>query len=178
VEEIGPATGGRFAFFGYSFGALLAFETARLLRRQGIRPERLMVAALKAPGLPLRRKPIHHLPEDEFAGEIRKFCGTPDSVLENRQLMNLVLPAIRADFTAYETYRYSEEAPLDCPITAMGGAGDASVAPDELTAWSNETSAGFATRIFPGDHFFLNSARRLLTWTIVQELLPSLRAAS
>jgi medium-chain acyl-[acyl-carrier-protein] hydrolase len=85
----------------------------------------------------------------------------------------LVLPAIKADFAAYETYRYSAEAPLDCPITAMGGTKDPSVSPHELKAWGEQTSIGFATRLFPGDHFFIHSARQLLTWTIAQELLPA-----
>jgi medium-chain acyl-[acyl-carrier-protein] hydrolase len=178
AAEIVPLIDGPFAFFGYSFGALLAFETARLLRRRGIAPDRLMVAALKAPHLPLRRKPIHDLPDSEFAVKIRDFRGTPDAVLQNAELMNLLLPAIRADFTAYETYRYAPEAPLACAITAMGGARDSSMSLDELAAWGEHTSAGFATHVFPGDHFFLHSARQLLPWTIVQELLRPFRAAS
>lgn len=177
ADQIVPVIRGPFALFGYSFGALLAFETARLLRRQGISPDRLIVAALKAPHLPLRRKPIHDLPNGEFAAEIRKFHGTPDAVLQNAELMSLVLPAIKADFTAYETYRYTAEESFDFPVTAMGGAKDSSVSPDELAQWSEHTSAGFTTHVFPGDHFFLNSARQLLTWTIVRELLPALRAA-
>lgn len=172
VHEIAPLIHGPFALFGYSFGALLAFETARKLRRKGFAPERLMIAALKAPHLPLRRKPIHHLPDSLLADEIRRFSGTPEAVLENPELMNLLLPAIRADFTAYERYRYRAEAPLDCPTTAMRGATDASVSSDELAEWSQHTSAVFTRHVFPGGHFFLHSARRLLTWTIVQDLLP------
>lgn len=178
AAEIGPGMEGPYAFFGYSFGALLAFETARVLRRHGTGPDRLMVAALKAPHLPLGRKPIHALPDREFADEIRNFHGTPDAVLQNKELMSLVLPAIKADFTAYETYTYSAEAPLDCPIIAMGGAQDASVSPRELAAWGEQTSAGLATRLFPGGHFFIHTARQLLTWTIAQELRQPLRLAS
>jgi len=178
AAEIVPLIDGPFALFGYSFGALLAFETARLLRRQGNAPDRLMVAALKAPHLPFRRKPIHDLPDLEFAEKIRNFHGTPEAVLRNAELMNLLLPAIRADFTAYETYRYVAEAPLDCPITAMGGARDSSTPLDELAAWGEQTRGRFATHVFPGDHFFLHSARQLLPWTIAQELLPALRKAS
>ncbi len=178
AAEILPGIEGPFAFFGYSFGALLAFETARVIRRQGTGPTRLMVAALKAPQLPLGRKPIHDLPDREFAEEIRKFRGTPDAVLQNDELMSLVLPAIKADFTAYETYRYSAEAPLHCPILAMGGTKDPSVSPDELAAWGEQTAARFETRFFPGDHFFIHSARQLLTWTIAQEMQPALRLAS
>ncbi len=178
AAEIAAGIEAPFALFGYSFGALLAFETARILRRSGVLPERLIIAALKAPHLPLRRKPIHQLPEPSFAEEIRRFHGTPAEVLENRELMTLLLPSIRADFTAYESYRYQPEPPLGCPITAMGGAHDASVSPAELAAWSEHTSVGFSQRIFPGGHFFIHSAKPLLTWTIAQDLLPPFRAAS
>jgi medium-chain acyl-[acyl-carrier-protein] hydrolase len=177
VTQIEPALQGPFAFFGHSFGALLAFETARLLRRRhGLLPERLMVAALKAPQIPLLRKPIHVLPDSEFAAEIRKFHGTPEAVFENPELMNLVLPAVKADFTAYETYHYSVDLPLECPITAMKGIGDPSVPSHELAAWREQTSRDFASRMFPGGHFFLNEVRSLLTWAIVRELLPALPA--
>ncbi len=178
ANEIASQSESPIALFGYSFGALLAFETARRLRRAGVLPHRLIIAALKAPHLPLRRKPIHQLPESSFTEEIRRFHGTPSAVLENAELMNLLLPSIRADFTAYESYRYETEPPLECPITAIGGANDASVSPAELAAWSEHTSAGFGQRIFPGGHFFMHNSRPLLTWTIAQELLPRFRAAS
>jgi len=177
ADQIVPQIRGPFAFFGYSFGALLAFETARRLRGQGLSPERLIVAALKAPHLPLRRKPIHDLPDHEFAAEIRDFRGTPDAVLQNAELMKLVLPAIKADFHAYENYRYQAGEPFDFPITAMGGARDTTVSSDELAAWSVHTCAAFAKHVFPGDHFFLNTERQLVTWTITRELRASLRAA-
>ena len=177
AREILPIIRGPFALFGYSFGSLLAFETARLLRHRGISPDRLLVAALKAPHLPLARKPIHGLPDDEFAAEIRKFRGTPEAVLQNTELMNLLLPAIKADFTAYETYRYTAEEAFAFPITAMRGAKDPSVSQEELMAWSKHSCSGFSSHVFPGDHFFVNSSRQLITWTIVQELLSALFAA-
>jgi medium-chain acyl-[acyl-carrier-protein] hydrolase len=169
--ELLPAcTGGPFAFFGYSFGALLAFETARALRKAGVIVDHLVVAALKAPHLPIRRKQIHSLSDAEFAGELRQFRGTPEAVLRNPELMDLVLPSIRADFRAYETYVHQSDAPLECPITAMGGTRDTSVSSDELSAWAEHSSGPFEARMFPGDHFFLNSSRRLLTWTIAEAL--------
>ncbi len=178
AAEILPCIDGPFAFFGYSFGALLAFETARALRTAGAAPDHLVVAALKAPHLPVRRKPIHSLPDNDFAGELRKFRGTPDAVLRDPELMSLVLPGIRADFCAYETYVHEPHGPLECPMTAMGGIRDASVSLDELEAWRDHTSGPFGIRMFPGDHFFLHSARRLLTWTLAQELRPALSMAS
>jgi medium-chain acyl-[acyl-carrier-protein] hydrolase len=177
ASEIAPAIRGPFAFFGYSFGCLLAFETARLLRSRGLTPEHLVVAALAAPQLTRRGRRIHDLPPKEFEDEIRKLKGTPEPVLRNPELMELVLPKIRADFAAYETYEYQRQAALACPISVMGGASDGSATPAELEAWGEHSSGGFRVRIFPGDHFFIHTAPRLLTWAILQDLLGPLRKA-
>src|SRR5262245_6312207 len=48
-----------FAMFGYSLGALMAFEWCRAIRRRsGREPLRLIVAACAAPHLPPRHEPI------------------------------------------------------------------------------------------------------------------------
>lgn len=173
VEEISPTIDGPFALFGCSFGALVAFETARALRIRGFTPDHLIVAALKAPHLPMRRKPIHGLSNVEFTEQLARFCGTPAPVLRNPELMELVLPAIRADFQAYESYEHQVSTPLACPVIAMGGTRDACVLPDELDAWRAHTTGPFSIRMFSGDHFFVHSARRMLTWALAQVLSPT-----
>ena len=177
AAEIERAADAPFALFGYSFGSLVAFETARLLRRRGSMPSNLMVAALRPPQLPHRGRRIHEMPVHEFAAELRKLKGTPDAVLGNPELMSLVLPAIRADFQAYETYRYHEQEPLECPISVIGGIADPSASQADLIAWSEQTSGSFRMRMLPGDHFFIHSARGLLIWAILQDLLEPLRVA-
>src|SRR5207253_6252727 len=104
--------------------------------------------------------------------------GTPEAVLQNPELMDLVLPRIQADFCAYETYDYRSEEPLACPISVMGGVSDSSVCRSELQAWSAHTSQDFRVRLFPGDHFFIHSARGLVMWAIRQDLATPLRKAS
>jgi medium-chain acyl-[acyl-carrier-protein] hydrolase len=177
AAEIERTAGEQFALFGYSFGSLVAFETARLLRRRGLMPSNLTVAALRAPQIPHRGRRIHEMPVGEFTGELRRLKGTPEAILGNAELMSLVLPAIRADFQAYETYRYREQEPLECPISVMGGIADPSASQAELVAWSEQTSATFRLRMMPGDHFFIHSARSLIVWAILQDLLEPLRVA-
>jgi medium-chain acyl-[acyl-carrier-protein] hydrolase len=89
--------------------------------------------------------------------------GTPDEVLQNDEILELLLPALRADFAVCEEYVYLPDAPLDCTISAFGGHSDPEVTEEALGAWREQTRGAFALQLFEGDHFFLHSARdRLL----------------
>jgi medium-chain acyl-[acyl-carrier-protein] hydrolase len=163
ADTLHPHLGRPFAFFGHSLGALAAFELTRALRRRGDpSPERLIVSGHSAPHLPLRRKSMHALPEDEFRAELRRLNGTPAAVLDNDELMRALTPTLRADMAVAETYAPADEPPLDCPILAVGGAKDAIAPPPDLDAWRRYTRAAFELRLLPGDHFFLQSHRPLL----------------
>lgn len=149
-----------FTFFGHSLGALISFEVALRLRAQvELSPVHLFVSGCRAPHLPSSSRPIHALPDAEFVEEIRRLGGTPNEVLQNADIMQLLLPMLRADFAAYETYTYEAAQPLDCPISALGGWHDRETTQDELAAWQDHTGAQFQLHMFPGDHFFLRHAR-------------------
>lgn len=165
-----------YALFGHSMGALISFELARAIRRAGVRPPlRLIVSGRRAPQLPDLRPPTYHLPEGEFIAELRRLQGTPEAVLQNEELLHLVLPLLRADFALCETYTYKPEAPLACPITALGGLQDSDVSREDTAAWSKQTtSAAFRLRFFAGDHFYLHKEQVPLLRIITQDLLNDL----
>jgi medium-chain acyl-[acyl-carrier-protein] hydrolase len=170
-QALQPYLNRPFALFGHSMGALISFELARhLAQTYGQSPTRLLVSGFRAPHLPDPEPPIYHLPEAEFVEEIRRFNGTPEAVLQNAELMELMLPILRADFTITETYTYTDAPPLDCPISAFGGLQDGVVSQEHIDPWSIHTRGDFALHMFPGNHFFLHSARPLLLWSIAQEL--------
>ena len=171
AEALVPLLDKPFAFFGHSLGALVGFELARQLRRQsGIQPVRLFVSADRAPQIPSRYGPIHALPEADFLVELGRLNGIPEKVLEDAELMQIMLPIIRADVAVYETYAYASEPPLDCPISGFGGLQDQRVSRADLEAWREQTSAFFSLRMFPGDHFYLNTAQSPLLQLLSQEL--------
>jgi medium-chain acyl-[acyl-carrier-protein] hydrolase len=150
-----------YAFFGHSLGALIAFELARALRRSGRPgPTHLFASAHRAPQCPNPHPDMRHLADGPFVDEIRRrYGGIPQAVLEHPELMALMLPCLRADFTVFETYRYADERPLECPISAFGGESDDYVRRDALEAWSTQTTGGFWLRMVPGDHFFVQGRR-------------------
>jgi len=149
-----------FALFGHSMGAVICFELARLLRRQlGIVPVHLFISARPAPQFPHRRPLLSPLRDEQFVAEIRqRYNGIPGEVLQDPELMELLLPVLRADVEMLETYDYLPGPLLCCPITAFGGQQDTETPFDELTGWREQTNARFRTRVLPGDHFFVRSA--------------------
>jgi medium-chain acyl-[acyl-carrier-protein] hydrolase len=171
AEALAPHLDKPFAFFGHSMGALISFDLARTLRdRHGITPVRLFVSGCRAPHLKRKRPPTYNLSEAEFVHELRSLNGTPRELLDSPDLMRLLLPLLRADFEASETYAYVPGAPLDCPIHAFGGTDDPEVDRREIREWCEQTVAEFSLKMFPGDHFFLHSARPLLLDALAQQL--------
>jgi medium-chain acyl-[acyl-carrier-protein] hydrolase len=160
-----------FAFFGHSMGALLCFELTRLLHKQGYPyPKHLFLSGYRAPHLRADRPPIHNLSEPEFIEEVRRLEGTPENVLVNVELRELIFPALRADFQAIETYRYQPGLPLDCPITVFGGLQDRGVSITTLESWRQYTIDKFRLQLFSGNHFFLHEAQSQLIQEIHQQL--------
>jgi surfactin synthase thioesterase subunit len=161
-----------FVFFGYSLGALIAFETIRALRRAGFAvPRHFFVAASMAPHVKHADKPmIHRLPDERFYEGLRRYEGIPEALLANTEFMALMIPMLRADFEVLETYHFADEPLLNVPISAYGGLSDPEIGPDAIVAWNEQTAASFTVQFFPGDHFFLRTATKPLLAAVAREL--------
>jgi len=172
AQVLAPDLDKPFAFFGHSLGAFTAFEMMRQLRRQNHpSPRHLFVSGSRAPQLPNPETPVAHLPDHELVREVRgRYDGIPNEVVENREMLELLLPALRADFMMSETYVYAPEAPLACPITGFGGRQDRSASPEHLESWREQTRHPFVLHMFDGDHFFIKNARRPMLQIIEQSL--------
>lgn len=163
------------AFFGHSMGAVIAFEMARQLRREGrAAPVWLFVSGRRAPHLNEREDPMHALPDDEFLLRLRDLNGTPEEALQHPELMQMMQPMLRADFAVVETYRIQPEAPLSCPLSVLGGLADPEVTRDDLAAWAQHSTGPFSQRMFEGDHFFLNKVQPQLLQAVAQDLYSAL----
>jgi medium-chain acyl-[acyl-carrier-protein] hydrolase len=179
AQVLQPLTDRPFAFFGHSLGALVAFETARGLRRAGLpTPELLFVSGRAAPQLASSDSPIHHLPQAAFLAEIvRRYDGIPQAVLAEPELLKLLLPTLRADLAMLETYRYAEEAPLPCAISAFGGRNDPRTSIASLQKWQHQTVDAFRVEAFPGGHFYLQTERAAVLGSLMRDLAPLLAQA-
>lgn len=166
-----PLLDSPFAFFGHSMGAVIAFELARWLRRRhAAEPQAVLISGRHAPQIPDLEPVTYNLPHDEFIEKLGKLAGTPKEVLEHAELMELMIPLLRADFQMVQTHKYHSEPPLGCPITVYGGLQDPEVTPDNLRMWKEQTSSDFALHMLPGDHFFIRSSESVLLGLLRRDL--------
>jgi medium-chain acyl-[acyl-carrier-protein] hydrolase len=179
VDAVLPLLDLPYALFGHSLGALVAFELARRLRsRTGTGPVLLVVSACRGPHLPDHAARIHGLPDDQFLARLAAVNGIPAEVLESRDLIDLLLPLLRADVEMAETYRFSAGAPLGCAISALWSEDDPYVSRADAEAWSAHTTADFSSHSFPGGHFFVHSAENALLDVVDSAIQPNLAAST
>ncbi|MET3207956.1 UNVERIFIED_CONTAM: medium-chain acyl-[acyl-carrier-protein] hydrolase [Paenibacillus sp. PvR008] len=174
IPAMAPYVHKPFAFFGHSMGALIAFETARqLYSKTGILPVHIIISGKSAPHLPYSKKQLHDLADQPFTEELRLMQGTPEEVLQNAELMQIIMPRLRADFKVCETYVYQSGNPLACPMTILGGMKDFEVTTDSLHAWQQHTTSPIDVRMFEGNHFFIHEQEQEVISAVVNILSAS-----
>jgi medium-chain acyl-[acyl-carrier-protein] hydrolase len=161
AREIEPHLSTPFAFYGHSMGAIIAFELARLLQRNGRPlPRALYVSGARAPQFRLGHQPPPEPSDSELMEQLRKLEGMPREVLENPALLGVAMPALRADTRLYRNYVYQPGRPLQMPVYAYGGTTDPNVQRRHIEAWKEQTAGQFTSREFAGGHFFIQSAQK------------------
>ena len=167
-----------FAFYGHSMGALISFELARQLRKQHrLIPIHLFAAAYYAPHATSPFQKISDINKSELIDLLPRLLDTPAELLVKKtELIKALLPTIKADLQIVGKHVYLKEEPLDCPISVFGGLKDKEVSYDDLFAWSQHTQSKFDLQMFPGKHLFLLKHRKLVSQTIIEELIIKLNS--
>jgi surfactin synthase thioesterase subunit len=143
-----------FAIFGHSMGATLAFEVGVRLEDAGLYPERVFVSGRRAPSTH-RNEQVHKCDDNGLIAELRRLAGTDQQIFGDEELLRMVLPAIRNDYRAAETYTHTGGRRLSCPVVALAGDRDPKASHEEVRAWSRHTEGEFQMRTYPGGHFYL-----------------------
>ena len=172
ADMLVPKTARRYAIFGHSMGALVAFELAREMRRRDLPlPEILIVSGRRAPDLHVDEQPLHRLPDDQFIAEIQaRYGGIPKVILDEPELMELFLPTLKADFAVFETHRFASEPPLECRLAFYGGDADPQSVPAASDGWASLVTGPTRRRIFPGGHFYLTEQRDAVASAMAADL--------
>lgn len=165
--------GERYAIYGHSMGALLAFETYyELLKRKSQMPIHMFFSGRKAPQNIQGKTAFYALPEEEFLKVVYVYGGSTPEAMANPVLRNLFLPILRADFRISETYEYElREEKIACPITLLNGKNDESVLEFDMNEWREFAGSSFCERKLEGSHFFIMEHIKEVTEILLEELL-------
>ncbi|MDT0462181.1 thioesterase II family protein [Streptomyces gibsoniae] len=150
-----PFLSGSYALFGHSLGGLLAYGVAKAAARHGDpAPARLLVSGCAGPGSTPAKTGRGSWTDAELIKELREMGGTPEEILADPVLLDLILPPLRADYALCDSFAEPGGPPLGCPVSVLGGEDD-HVSLADLRRWSATTGGGSSLRLFPGGHFFL-----------------------
>jgi len=165
LAQLAPELDRPYALFGHSMGAFVAYMLARKIIAHHLpQPKVLIFSGRKAPTA-FDPEPKHKLPDESFRKMLRDLGGIPEVVWQDRELMALFEPIIRADFELIETFLYAQCEPVNIPIHLLLGKDD-NVTPAEAEAWQRETTLPLAISYFAGGHFYFQDDWRVLAGKI------------
>ncbi|MFE5829111.1 thioesterase II family protein [Streptomyces sp. NPDC056508] len=174
TEALAPYRDRPLAFFGHSMGATLGFEVARRLEAAGEVPAVLFASGRPAPSIPFEGG-LGAAGDERLLAELDALGGTDAALLRDPELLAMVLPALRADYRAVETYAYRPGPALTCPVVALTGDRDPVADVEGVLAWEEHTTGPFTAEVFPGGHFFLTDRAEEVLATVVAHLGPAPR---
>jgi surfactin synthase thioesterase subunit len=146
---------GPLRLYGHCMGAVVAFEFARVAERNGVEVSQLWVSSSDAPSA-AGTAPALPMAESEILAELIDLGGTDPRLLDDEDFVELLLMAVRADYSAFNRYSCEPDARIAADIHTLGGERDHRVSPDMLRRWEAHTSAAFTSSMFDGGHFFVD----------------------
>jgi surfactin synthase thioesterase subunit len=172
IRAMEGATELPFAFFGHSMGAILAWAVTHGLADAGRPlPRHLIVSGRRGPRVADREPKLSGLTDAAFIAAIKnRYGGIPDELARDAEVMEVLLPPLRADIAALESFELPAAKRLPLPISVLGGRDDRMTTLDDLAAWSDETSSELRLRLYPGGHFYLDEQRSVLLGDVTRVL--------
>lgn len=147
-----------FILFGHSFGTKVEYELSlRIHSDLGIWPEAIIVSGGRAPSIK-EPQPIYELEDDLFIKNIvKRYKSIPEELIANKDIMDIFLPSIRADFIIDETYECTNIEKVGCPIIGLMGKYDQEMSLDDIKMWEQFTAREFSYEVIEGDHMFIKN---------------------
>ncbi|EPR07697.1 thioesterase II family protein [Ruminiclostridium papyrosolvens] len=161
-----------YAIFGHSMGARVTYEVYYRLKEKGFKePVKIFFSGSKAPQLPPDEIKRYQLPDNQFKQVVLQYGGNSEDVFKNKELCDLFIPILRADFRIYEEYKFVPgREKIKTDVVVYYGRSDSSITYDNMTAWQEVAGSGIKLVAFDGSHFYLNEDVNGITASINKEL--------
>lgn len=145
------------SFFGHSMGALIAYELACLLEQRKLLEISRLFLSGRSPVSQQDDEPAYHLLSNaELMSKLIDLGGIPKEIKEHPEILQLMLPTLRADFELIETWQSRSSSTSECPIIALAGSDDFRASVEKMEHWNSHTRSSFKLHEFDGGHFFLS----------------------
>jgi surfactin synthase thioesterase subunit len=170
-EHLSGDDGTRVALFGHSLGAVLAYELAhRLVAEPDLELAHLFVSGSPEPARG-REQRATGLSDEDFLARVGEFAGYHHPALDDPEMREMILPALRADVEMHENYVPSTALALDAPLTVIRGEDDELVDYADAESWSKVAGRDFEHIEVPGGHMYLTDAAPALVRLLVSTVL-------
>jgi pyochelin biosynthetic protein PchC len=153
-------------------GASVAFEVAVRLTTasNSVKPEALFLSGRAGPGS-TRPRGLADADDEELIQDLTAMSDRNVQALAHKELRELVLSVIRADYRLIERYETAIRTPtLAIPLVAYFGDQDDTVDADSVNTWNAVTRTSFFARSFPGGHFYLEDHATQLVADLVARI--------
>lgn len=161
-----------FSFFGHSMGSVIAYELAWTRQQQFLPlPDTIFLSGRNPPFKPVYRKKISQLPYQAFVQEMIEFGNLPDTVLNEPDLMEIIVPIMRADISMLDKHQTTSQAKLTCGLVILGGQDDPWTTEHDLWDWQRHATMPLRCKIFPGDHFFIRTHESAVIQTVHENMM-------
>ena len=143
--------------FGYSMGALVAYDIINRLFTEKMRNElfHFFVAAHEPPNIPFRGSMYAHCDKEELLSGMINMGGISNQLLSNKRFLNIYLKRIKADYNLINDYKWDGiYKKLPCGITAFYSENDTPAS--NMVQWERFTSKDIDMYDMSGGHFFLD----------------------
>ncbi len=150
-----------YAFFGHSMGTIIITELMyKILEYHYPKPLHIFMSGRFSPDRQEKQK-IAYLPDEQLCRELVSLGGTPEELLEDKEMLEFFLPVIRKDYQCVESYQFSHPKGIwQNNMSIFYGDEDKEVEEIGYDGWTEFTSGSCDFYKFPGGHFFIHSDRQ------------------
>jgi surfactin synthase thioesterase subunit len=167
--QLEPDLTGPHAFFGHSFGGMLAYRLACRRQRTGHSPTALFLSAIEPPSQDVPLSGC--LDDSQLATVLSQLGGLGDELSDWPELQARAVETARDDLRLLRTDDEESADVLGCPIHAFVGEDDPLVTETDMWGWNSRTTGTFTVRAFPGGHFYLTEPEPVQHW--IKKLLSA-----